>query len=103
MSAPRKFRLISDANSVPSPLVPLNDPQSVNGTIASTQSAAINGKAVRIVASTGPIYFLIGANPTASAITAHYLADQQEVYQPCNLNDVVAIFGGVAQISTCGI
>jgi hypothetical protein len=102
MASPRQFKQKLDSNGDTTPIIPLNDIQSVNGTNASVQSLAINGVAVRIVATTGPVYFLIGANPTASATAGIYLADQQEIYQPCNLNDVVAIFGGVAQISTVG-
>jgi RPA family protein len=103
MATPRQFKQKVDFNGDPVPIIPLNDPQSVTGTLVSAQSVAINGTAVRIVASTGPLYFLIGANPVASAVTGHYLADQQEIYQNCNVGDIVAIFGGIAQISTCGV
>jgi hypothetical protein len=99
----KKAYLPKDSNGDPIPIIQLNDPQTIIGTLVSAQSAAINGVLVRIVASTGPIYFLIGANPIASAVLGHYLADQQEIYQPCTLNDKVAIFGGTAGISTCGI
>jgi hypothetical protein len=98
----RKFRLTSDQNSETTPLIVLNDPQTVDGTTVSAQSAVINGTAIRIVASTGPLYFLIGTDPTSSATAGHYLADQQEICQPVSLNDKVAIYGGVAKISTLG-
>jgi len=100
--AARKFHIATDLNNTPSGLIPLSDPQSVNGTVASTQSIAINGTAVRIVATTGPIYFRIGSNPTSSATLGHYLADQQDIYQPCSNGDLVAIYGGIAQIATLG-
>ena len=100
---PRDFQLKRDSNSVAAPLVALSDPQTVVGTLASAQSAPINGKGVRIFASAGPIYFLIGANPTSSAVLGHPVADQSDIYQPCQLNDIVAIFGGKAIISTCGV
>ena len=99
----KKAYMPVDIEQNPIPIMQLNSPQTVTGTLISAQSLAIDGKVVRIVASTGPIYFLIGTNPVSSALLGHYLADQQEIYQNCNVGDKVAIFGGVASISTCGV
>jgi len=97
----KKAYLPVDSNQKPLGVIKLNDSQTVNGSVASAQSTALDGRVVRIVATTGPLYFLIGTNPTAAA-TSHYLADQGEIYQPCAVGDKIAIYGGIANIATCG-
>jgi hypothetical protein len=98
----RKISLIRGSNQEILQMIQLNDPQNVDGTNGSVQSTAIDGKMVRIVATNGAIHFLIGSNPTALT-TSHYLADQQEIYQPCNIGDLVAVLGGTANIATAGV
>jgi hypothetical protein len=94
----KKFRLFRDSNGNPVNLIRLNDPQEV---LSGAQSLPIDGKAVRIFASDGAIRFLIGENPVADA-TSHALADQTDIYQPCNEGDKVSVFGGPANIATVG-
>ena len=91
-----------DTGQKPIPIMQLSTPQSIDGTNIHAESNAINGYVVRIVASTGPIRFLVGAAVVALT-TSHYLADQQEIYLPCLPTDIVSVLGGVASISTCGV
>lgn len=55
--APRKIRILTDSDRVSLGIVKLNDSQDVNGTASSTQSAAINGHAVRYLVA-GQYYTL---------------------------------------------
>lgn len=99
--APRKIRILTDSDRVSLGIVKLNDSQDVNGTASSTQSAAINGHAVRILSLDNIIRFAIGENPTALATSAAIQA-LDEILQPCNPGDKVAILGGNANITTLG-
>lgn len=88
-----------DSNKNPISVMQLNDSHDIAD---GEQSDAIDGTIVRICATDGAIRFLIGADPTALT-TSHFLADQAEIYQPCNVGDKVSVKGGPANISTCGV
>ena len=94
-----KVHLQTGSNGEILPIIQLNDSQDV---VSGAQSTAIQGKLVRICAINGAIRFLIGTNPTALS-TSHYLADQQEVWMPCNVGDKISVLGGTANISTAGV
>ena len=98
----KKTQMPVDTNSNPVPAIKLSDPQDIDGSLASAQSAAIDGSLVRICALGANIRFLIGTNPTALA-TSHFLAAYQEIWMPCDVGDKVAVIGGVAHISTAGV
>jgi hypothetical protein len=94
-----KIHLITGSNGEVLPIIQLNDAQDV---LSGAQSTPIQGKLVRICATSGAIRFLVGANVTAIA-TSNYLADQQEIYQPCKVGDVVSVYGGPANVATAGV
>ena len=102
----RTLILMEDANGHPVQIMGLNDPQDVDGTNASAQSAAINVSGVRIFALTGDstnsLRFLIGDNPVALA-TSHPIAVGNEIWMPIVNGQKVAILGGKASISTIGV
>jgi len=88
-----------DSNKRTIPIIKLNDPHDI---ATGEQSNEIDGTIVRICATDGAIRFLIGANPTALT-TSNFLADQADIYQPCNVGDKVSVLGGPANISTAGV
>ena len=98
----KKVYLPVDSNQKPLGIIQLNDPHDIDGSASSVQSNAIDGKVVRICATDGAIRFLIGTDPTALT-TSHFLADQQEIWMPCDEGDKVAVLGGPANIATAGV
>jgi hypothetical protein len=99
MTTPRKRSILRSSNGEAIPIIQLNDSHDIT---SGAQSNVINGTLVRICATSGAIRFLIGVDPTALT-TSNFLADQQEIYQPCAEGDKVSVLGGPANISTCGI
>jgi hypothetical protein len=99
--APRKIRVLADSDRVSLGIVKLNDSQDVDGTTESTQSLAINGYAVRIKSLDNAFRFAIGTNPTAVAAGPAVEA-LDEILQPCQPGDKVAILGGKVNITTLG-
>jgi hypothetical protein len=95
----KKVYLPVDSNGKAIPIIKLNDPQEV---LSGAQSLPINGKIVRICATDGAIRFEVGANPTATA-TSHFLADQAEIWLPCEVDDKVSVLGGPANVATAGV
>ena len=98
----RTLELLKDANGRTILVIPLSDPQDVDGTSASTVCAnGIDGKMVRIKSIDTAIRIAIGKTPVATA-TGIQIEAKSELYQPCNLGDFVAVLGGKANICTCG-
>lgn len=98
----KSLELSRDVNGAVIQVTALNDPQDVDGSSASAQSSAIDGKLVRICAVSGDIRFLIGSNPVALT-TSHFLAEKSEIWVPITVGYKVAILGGVANIATAGL
>lgn len=99
--AERKLRTLVDSDRQNLGIVKLNDSQDVDGTSASAQSVAINGYAVRILSLDNLVRFAIGTNPTATA-TGPAIQAGEEILQPCNPGDKVAVSGGKVNITTLG-
>jgi hypothetical protein len=99
--AERKIRTLVDTDRRNLGIVKLNDSQDVDGTNNSTQSDPINGHAVRILSLDNIFRFEIGSNPVATATSAAVRA-LDEILQPCNPGDKVAILGGKVNITTLG-
>jgi len=99
--APRKIRILTDSDRISLGIVKLNDSHDVDGTGASTQSAAINGYAVRIKSLDNTFRFAIGENPTAPE-DGPAVEALDEILQPCKPGDKVAILGANVNITTLG-
>lgn len=104
----RRLIFPKDEDGHPTNLMPLNDPQTVDGSAASVASAAIDGQAVRIYAAGTEIHFLIGdvvegVDPVVTNQTGFPVAANNEIYQPCKPGQKIAIIGGIARIATVGI
>lgn len=98
----RKIRILVDADRQSLGIVKLNDSQDVDGVGASAQSAAINGYAVRILSLDENYFrFRIGANPTALETDAA-VRGGDEILQPIEPGQKVAILGGKVNITTLG-
>jgi|WetSurMetagenome_2_1015567.scaffolds.fasta_scaffold00003_150 hypothetical protein len=104
----RTLELIRDANGVPiQNCIPLCDHQEVDGSSASAICTnPIDGRMVRIKSYSGALRIAIGPSTEASPLTAIAtdlpIGANDEIYQPCNVGDYVAVLGGAATISTCG-
>jgi hypothetical protein len=103
----RTLELLKDANGRTILVIPLSDPQDVDGTSASAVCTnAIDGNMVRILSLDNALRIAIGpsseASPLEAVATGVALAAGNEIYQPCNEGDFVAVLGGKANICTCG-
>jgi hypothetical protein len=104
----RTLELLRDANGVPiQNCIPLSDHQEVDGTSASAKCTnPIAGKMVRIKSLDNALRIAIGpsteATPLTALITDLPISAGDDIYQPCNIGDYVAVIGGKATISTCG-
>lgn len=94
--------MVYDAKGNPVQVVPLKDSQNVDGTLASAQSAVIDGNLVRIVSADNALRVLIGANPTALA-TSILIPALGELWLPIIPGLKVAVLGGIANITTAGV
>lgn len=105
--ANRKLYQPVDSNGKPLGLIQLNDSQYVDGTSATAKSAAIEGYAIRIKSMDNDLKFKIGpdsiAEPLEAAATDIALSALDEIYQPIQPGEKVAILGGIANICTCGV
>ncbi len=104
----RTVTLLHDANGREIFILPLSDPQDVDGTFASAVCAnPINGKAVRIKSIDNALRFVIGPSSEENPLTVGEhgveISAQTEIYQPCNPGEYVAVIGGKANISTVGL
>jgi len=103
----KTLELLKDANGRTILVIPLSDPQDVDGTSASAVCAnPIDSNLCRILSLDNALRIAIGPSPVGSPLeataTGIALAAGAEIYQPCNEGDYVAVLGGKANICTCG-
>jgi len=99
----RSITQMTDKNGKPIPVLPLSDPQDVDGTAGSVQSAAISGTLVRIISMDNELRVAVGADPTAAATNSIYIAALGELWLPVKDGEKVAVRGGKANICTAGV
>ena len=95
--------LMRDKNNKSIQVMPLSSPQDVDGTNASAQSTAIDGTLVRIVSLDNLLRVAHGSNPTAHATGDIAIPAGGELWLPITDNDLIAVYGGKANISVAGV
>lgn len=104
----KTIELLRDVNMVPIPnCIPLSDPQDVDGTAVSAVCInPIDSELVRIKSIDNALRIAVGpstqANPLAVEADGIQISAGDEIYQPCNAGDFVAVLGGKANICACG-
>lgn len=98
----KKLYMPKDADRKAVPVMSLSAPHDVDGTSVSTQSDAIDGWVARIVSVDNALRIAIGTNPTAG-LTDILVPALGEIYLPIQPGEKIAVFGGKANICTCGV
>jgi hypothetical protein len=103
----RILELLFDANGRSISVIPLSDPQDVDGTAESTVCEnPIDGQMVRIKSLDNTLRIAVGPSseetPLVVADDGIAISEKEGLFLPCNPGDYVAVKGGQANISTCG-
>lgn len=103
----KTLELLHDANGRTILVISLSDPQDVDGTSESTVCVnAIDSELVRIKSIDNALRIAIGPSTEANPLTVEgdgiQISAENEIYQPCNAGDFVAVLGGKANICACG-
>jgi len=101
-----KYIMPFDANGVSMQVLPLQDPEEVDGSApeeahTGALTGGVTGTGIVRISAVTALRFLVGAAAEAVA-TSHYLPEGGEIWMPFLTGDRVSVYGGIANVAVAG-